>query len=223
MHAYRCGVVRRSVAVREVDSAGRGPQPPAGDADPTPLARLETALWGATGPLSSRRLAKLARLSSPADADALVGRLRERLAARRSALDVAKLAGGYRLLTRPALAPWIARGVGEAESPAISGPALETLAVVAYRQPALRAEVEAVRGVGCGELLRQLLESDLLRIVGRSGELGKPLLYGTTDRFLELFGLGSLDDLPSVVEGAAPEGPTKAIAPQTLAKTRLAA
>ncbi|MGL4511929.1 MAG: SMC-Scp complex subunit ScpB [Lacipirellulaceae bacterium] len=185
-----------------------------------PLARVETALWGATQPLSARRLARLAQVAGASEAEALVAGLRERLAARRSALDVAFVAGGYRLVTRPALAPWIARRLGEVEGPAISGPALETLAVVAYRQPALRAEVEAIRGVGCGELLRQLLEAEILRIVGRSGELGKPLLYGTTDRFLELFGLGSLEDLPPVGEDAAADGPTKAIALRPIATTR---
>ena len=78
----------------------------------------------------------------------------------------------------------------------LSPPALETLAVVAYRQPVLRAEVEAIRGVACGEILRQLMDRDLLRIVGRSEELGRPLWYGTTKRFLEVFGLCNLDQLP---------------------------
>jgi len=78
----------------------------------------------------------------------------------------------------------------------LSPPTLETLAVVAYRQPVLRAEVEAIRGVACGEILRHLMDRDLLRIVGRSEELGRPLRYGTTKRFLEVFGLCNLDQLP---------------------------
>jgi len=78
----------------------------------------------------------------------------------------------------------------------LSTPALETLAVVAYRQPVLRAEVEAIRGVQCGEVLRQLIERDLVRIVGRSEELGRPLLYGTTRQFLQVFGLRHVEDLP---------------------------
>ena len=73
---------------------------------------------------------------------------------------------------------------------------METLAVVAYRQPVLRAEIEAIRGVNCGEILRQLMERDLVRIGGRSDELGRPYLYTTTKRFLQLFGLQNLDDLP---------------------------
>jgi segregation and condensation protein B len=78
----------------------------------------------------------------------------------------------------------------------LSAPALETLAVVAYRQPLGRAEIEAVRGVQCGEILRQLMERDLVRIVGRSEELGRPFLYGTSKRFLQVFGLRHLDELP---------------------------
>jgi segregation and condensation protein B len=78
----------------------------------------------------------------------------------------------------------------------LSAPAIETLAVVAYRQPVLRAEIEAIRGVQCGEVLRQLIERELVRIVGRSEELGRPLLYGTTRQFLQVFGLRHLEDLP---------------------------
>ena len=87
----------------------------------------------------------------------------------------------------------------------LTPPALETLSVVAYRQPVLRADVEAIRGVACGEILRQLMERDLLRIVGRSEELGRPLWYGTTKRFLEVFGLCSLDDLPLAAVLRRPE------------------
>jgi segregation and condensation protein B len=78
----------------------------------------------------------------------------------------------------------------------LSVPALETLAVVAYRQPVLRAEVERIRGVQCGELIRQLLERGFVKIVGRSEELGRPFFYGTTKNFLQVFGLGSLQELP---------------------------
>jgi segregation and condensation protein B len=75
---------------------------------------------------------------------------------------------------------------------------METLTVIAYRQPIPRAEVERIRGVQCGDLIRQLLDQDLARIVGRSDALGRPFLYGTTSTFLRLFGLGSLHDLPAL-------------------------
>ena len=82
----------------------------------------------------------------------------------------------------------------------LSQAALETLAIIAYRQPVLRADVEAIRGVACGEVIRGLMEKNLVRIVGRADEIGRPLLYGTTRHFMEVFGLGSLDDLPKVEE-----------------------
>ena len=106
------------------------------------------------------------------------------------------MAGGYQLLSRREFAPWLRPQAATEREIRLSPPALETLAVVAYRQPVLRAEVEAIRGVACGEILRQLMDRDLLRIVGRSEELGRPLRYGTTKRFLEVFGLSNLDQLP---------------------------
>jgi segregation and condensation protein B len=109
---------------------------------------------------------------------------------------VEELAGGFQLLTRPKFAPWLRRlGRVPAET-RLSAPAMETLAVVAYRQPVLRADVEAIRGVNCGEILRQLMERDLVRIGGRSAELGRPYLYATTRRFLQVFGLRDPADLP---------------------------
>jgi segregation and condensation protein B len=99
-------------------------------------------------------------------------------------------------MSRPEFAPWLRSLVPREQEIRLSPPALETLAVVAYRQPILRAEVEAIRGVACGEILRQLMDRDLLRIVGRSEELGRPLWYGTTKRFLQVFGLRDLEQLP---------------------------
>jgi segregation and condensation protein B len=109
---------------------------------------------------------------------------------------VEEIAGGFQLLTRARFAPWLRRLNSTVREVRLSAPALETLAVVAYRQPVLRAEIEAIRGVQCGEVLRQLIERDLVRIAGRSEELGRPLLYGTTRQFLQVFGLRHLEDLP---------------------------
>ncbi len=110
------------------------------------------------------------------------------------------MAGGYQLLTRPKFGPWLRRLLQSPVETRLSAPAMETLAVVAYRQPVLRTEIEAVRGVQCGDILRQLMERDLVRIVGRSDDLGRPLLYGTTKRFLAMFGLRHLDELPRAAE-----------------------
>ncbi len=92
--------------------------------------------------------------------------------------------------------PWLRRILQAPVAMRLSPPAMETLAVVAYRQPALRTDIEAIRGVQCGDILRQLMDRDLVRIVSRSDDLGRPLLYGTTKRFLQIFGLRHLDELP---------------------------
>jgi segregation and condensation protein B len=104
--------------------------------------------------------------------------------------------GGYRFHTRPEMAPWIRRLLGEESFGKLSGAALETLAVIAYAQPVSRAQIEAIRGVAAESVLAGLLEKGLVWVVGRSDAPGRPLLYGTTTRFLELFGLNSLEELP---------------------------
>ncbi len=173
------------------------------------IGAVEAVLWVAQEPLTLKKLMAVTGAPGVAEVRAAISELRRRLVARRSSIELVEVAGGLRLTTRPAYAPWLQRLFeGPAAGVRLSGAAAETLAIVAYRQPVVRAEVEAIRGVGCGEVLRQLLEVDLLRIVGRSEELGRPLLYGTTGRFLELYGLGSLDDLPGRGEGADPVGPT---------------
>jgi segregation and condensation protein B len=146
--------------------------------------------------MALRRLAQLANLTDATEARTLLKSLSMRYDDRGCAFQVAQVGGGYQLLSRPEFATWLRPHSGREPSVRLSPPALETLAVVAYRQPVVRAEVEAIRGVACGEILRQLLDQDLLRIVGRSEELGRPLRYGTTKRFLQVFGLSSLDDLP---------------------------
>lgn len=172
------------------------------------LAQLEAVLFLAREPLTSRKLAKLAKLADGTKARTLVKELRRRYDRRASAMQLVEVAGGVQMMTRPQLADWIRRLHGCGEPLRLTSPALETLSVVAYRQPVVRAEIEAIRGVQCGEILRVLLERDLLRIVGRSEELGRPFQYGTTKNFLQVFGLRSLEQLPSVdqirnVESAA--------------------
>lgn len=115
---------------------------------------------------------------------------------------IERVAGGVRVMTLPAFADAIAKFHQARASQKLSRAALETLAVVAYKQPIARASLEAIRGVACGEVLRTLVERNMVTIVGRAEELGRPMLYGTTKHFLELFGLASVRDLPSVEEGA---------------------
>ena len=114
-------------------------------------------------------------------------------------LRLVQVAGGYRLRTDPDSAPWV-RAMTQRRPVRLSRAALETAAIVAYRQPVTRAEVDEIRGVESSVVLRSLLEKELLRIAGRKEEPGRPMLYATTRRFLEVFGLRSLADLPSIQE-----------------------
>jgi segregation and condensation protein B len=160
------------------------------------LQRLEAILFLAREPVSTRRLSKYADLADATEARTLVRQLNQIYQAAGRAFQVEEIGGGLQLMTRREFAPWLHQ-LGNALGPTrLSAPAMETLAVVAYRQPVLRAEIEAIRGVGCGEVLRQLIERDFVRIGGRSEELGRPYLYSTTKRFLQIFGLRSLEDLP---------------------------
>lgn len=160
------------------------------------VARIEAILFLAREPLASRKLAQLADLADGTEARTLVRDLNRTLDAEGCAFRVVEVAGGFQLMSRPQFSPWLRRLHSAPLEVRLSGPALETLAVVAYRQPVLRAAVEAIRGVQCGEILRQLMERDLVKIVGRSEDLGRPLLYGTTKRFLQVFGLRAIEKLP---------------------------
>ncbi|HQU41665.1 MAG TPA: SMC-Scp complex subunit ScpB [Pirellulales bacterium] len=160
------------------------------------MARVEAVLFVAHEPLTTRKIARLAGLADGTEARTLIRRLSRFYDSQASAFRVEQVAGGFQLLTRPKFGGWLRRLHPSPVETRLSAPALETLAVVAYRQPVVRAEIESIRGVQCGEMLRQLMERDLVRIAGRSHELGRPFLYGTTRRFLQWLGLQSIDDLP---------------------------
>lgn len=115
------------------------------------------------------------------------------------AFQIVEVAGGYQFRTRPELAPWLVK-LRRQRSTYVSQASLETLAIIAYRQPVTRAEIEYIRGVDCGAVLRGLLEKGLLKILGRKDGPGRPLLYGTSKRFLEVFSLRDLSSLPDLRE-----------------------
>jgi segregation and condensation protein B len=160
------------------------------------LARVEAALFLADEPLSARKVATAAALVDTIEARRLIAQLRELYDEDASAFQVEEIAGGYQILTRPAYRPWLQRAQRTTGDVRLTPAAMETLAVVVYRQPIPRADVEAIRGVACGELLTHLMEKGMVKIVGRQESLGRPVLYGTTKKFLQAFGLGSLRDLP---------------------------
>jgi segregation and condensation protein B len=149
-------------------------------------------------PLPARKLADVAGLVDAAEARAQIDRLQKLYDADGSAFQVEEIAGGYQLLTRVQYHPWLARLKRTGHELRLTPATLETLAVIAYKQPIMRAEVEKVRGVSCSEVIRQLMEKGLVRVSGRHDSLGRPQLYGTTRKFLQAFGLNTLDDLPQV-------------------------
>jgi segregation and condensation protein B len=164
-------------------------------------ARIEALLLSTDRPLTEQRLAALLGLSGAGSTSAVkdaLAELNEQCEKTGRSFRAERLAGGWQLLTVQQFAPLLARLHTDRQQTRLSQAALETLSIVAYRQPIMRAEIEAIRGVACGEVLRSLMERRLIKITGRAEELGRPMLYGTTNEFLKVFGLSSVDDLPDV-------------------------
>lgn len=163
----------------------------------TEISRLEAVLFLAKEPWSLRRLAQYAHIDNGTQVKKLIEQLNISYRTRRYPYRIISIAGGYALMTRPQFSPWLRRLHRTQETQSkLSPSAIETLMIVADKQPVLRVEVEAVRGVQCGETLRNLMDRGYVRIVGRSDELGRPFLYGTTKLFLSEYGFNSLNDLP---------------------------
>ncbi len=160
------------------------------------LARLEAVLLVADGALSFRKLSQFATLADAAEARELVQELNQKLDRGGAAFRIEKVASGVRMMTRPQFAMWLDRLHNRQARAKLSPPMLETLSIVAYRQPVTRADVDRIRGVQASEMLRQLMDRGLIRITGEDDSLGRPYLYGTTRQFLEEYGFGNLDDLP---------------------------
>lgn len=172
------------------------------------LARIEAALLIAGGPVSARRLVQMATLADTAEAHTLIEQLNSAYDTHHTAFRVERVATGFQLLTRPVFAHWLSRLHQRQAELKLSAAALETLTILAYRQPMTRADLEAVRGVQCTDLLKMLMDRGLVRIAGEDESLGRPFLYETTRKFLETYGLRSLDDLPSA-EVLRPSRPTQ--------------
>jgi segregation and condensation protein B len=196
------------------ESAGGGAAKPRAsrrEAAPAPLEelcidqplelRIEALLLASDRPLSESRLAEVLGIGGKGAGKrilAAIETLNEQYRGSSRAFAAERLAGGWQILTLPAFGPLLHRLHEKRQETRLSQPALETLAIIAYRQPTMRAEIEAIRGVASGEVLRSLMERRLIKIVGRAEELGRPMLYGTTVEFLKVFGMASLDDLPQV-------------------------
>ena len=163
------------------------------------LAQLEAVLFAADDPLPLRKIAQAAGIAEAAEVRRLIKKLRALYEQDGSAFQIEELAGGFQLLTHRQYHRWLAALRRASPDVRLSAPSRETLAIIAYRQPITRADIEAIRGVHCGDVLRLLMERNLVRIAGRHESLGRPVLYGTTKKFLQVFGLRSLKDLPSHV------------------------
>ena len=164
------------------------------------LAVLEAVLFLSEDPLPPRKIVSTLGLSSVSEARDLIQRLQELYEQEGSAFQVQEIAGGFQLLTREELHHWLVRFQSPTSELKLSQAGRETLAIIAYRQPITRAEVELIRGVQCGDVLRMLMEKNLIRISGRDDSLGRPVLYGTTKKFLQLLGLKNVRDLPRWAE-----------------------
>ena len=157
---------------------------------------VEAILFASEAPLSPGDIARADEALDEDRVEAALAALREEYDSSGRAFELRAVADGVQLMTRPEFAPYLERFDTVPRSTRLSGPALEALAIVAYRQPIGRLEVEYIRGVNSTGVIRTLLDRELITGVGRGEGVGRPVLYGTTTRFMEHFGLASLDDLP---------------------------
>ena len=166
---------------------------------------IEALVFASPEPLTPRMLFKLLGDEPKEDVTAALQALAADYASR-GGLHLAEVAGGYQITTRPELHEWVRRLFHERSTQKLSVQSLETLAVIAYRQPVTAAEIGEIRGVNTSGVLSTLLERHLIKIVGRKNVIGRPFLYGTTREFLIRFGLKDLSDLPKVEDMAAALG-----------------
>jgi len=165
---------------------------------PNPIDVVEALLFASDAPLEAERIREVLDLENVAAARELVGQLVERYESQQRGLAIMEVGGGWRMVTRPELAPWLVRLARARTRVRLSRPALETLAIVAYKQPVSRPEIDAVRGVNSEATLDNLLERRLVRIAGRKEAPGRPFVYETTREFLVAFGLRDPGDLPKI-------------------------
>jgi segregation and condensation protein B len=175
---------------------------------------IEALLFVSGQPVSLKRLKEIIEELDPRALRQLISQLSEEYAQAQRAIRIQEVADGFQLVTDPALSPWMKRALALPKEELVSKAAMETLAIIAYRQPITKAEVELIRGVDVTATLETLLERQFVRVAGRKDTPGRPLLYGTTAEFLRHFGLKSLEDLPPMGKGAGmptlsePEAPT---------------
>ncbi|GAN33830.1 MAG: SMC-Scp complex subunit ScpB [Candidatus Brocadia sp. AMX2] len=165
---------------------------------------VESLVFAAEEPITLRKLTDIIEGVDSVQIQEAITQLKNDYDMQGRAFQIEEIAGGYQLFTKPEYYEWIAKLRKKTGETKLSQAALETLAIIAYKQPILRANLEAIRGVQSGQIIRLLMEKDLVKVVGRDESLGHPLLYGTTKKFLEYFGLNDIKDLPKIEELEAP-------------------
>lgn len=166
---------------------------------------VEAVLFAADEPISPNKLVDILGTGNVKEIRNHIEQLNGKYERLDCAFRIESIAGGYQMLTLGRFNPWLKKLLKVRGETKLSAAALETLAIIAYKQPLLRVDIEAIRGVACGEMVRQLIDKGLVKIVGRAEVLGRPLLYGTTKRFLEVFGLNNLKDLPTADQLKQPD------------------
>jgi len=199
-------VEQEQAAVQEEAPAAESPEQTAQEEGQAPTVEsvVEAVLFAADEPLADSRIAAIVETTTKQIRET-VRNLNAKYEANNSAFRIEQIAGGYQMLTLNLYNPWLRKMLRARGDNKLSPAALETLAIIAYKQPVIRADIEAVRGVAVGEVIRSLMYKGLVKIVGRAEILGRPMLYGTTKKFLEVFGLNSLKDLPRVEELKNPD------------------
>ena len=160
---------------------------------------VEAVLFASDESLTGARLASIVETSAK-QIRQHIKNLNDKYKANNNAFRIEQIAGGYQMLTLSPYNHWLKKLLRVRSDNKLSPAAMETLAIIAYKQPVMRADIEAIRGVAVGEVIRSLSYKGLVKIVGRAEVLGRPMLYGTTKKFLEVFGLNTLKDLPKVQE-----------------------
>lgn len=172
---------------------------------PTIESVIEAILFASDEPLSTARLADIAELEGTKQIRSTIETLNDKYRAGNNAFRIEQIAGGFQMMTLNIYNGWLKKLIRARSEGKLTAASLETLAIISYKQPVIRADIEAVRGVASGEIIRALMHKGLVKITGRAQVLGRPMLYGTTKKFLQLFGLNSLKDLPTVSELKKPQ------------------
>ena len=166
---------------------------------------VEAILFASDEPITANRLVNIVETGSVKQVRECVKSLNEKYQANNSSFRIERIAGGYQMMTLDAYNHWLRKMIRVRSDNKLTQAALETLAIIAYKQPIIRADVEGIRGVSSGEMIRSLMYKGLVRITGREEVLGRPMLYGTTKKFLDVFGLNSTKDLPKLEDLKRPE------------------